>query len=128
MAQSPWYGHHNTHEHHDDRKDDRAQRVIRQGVEDLGTGKDVEADENNVVGEQHEPRECIGNSALSKGVVSKITYCHQFGGAREAFIRPNGRTNIHDLRMLHDELVHGHGCDPEEDTSDDHGDNSGDPS
>jgi hypothetical protein len=39
-----------------------------------------------------------------------------------------GPTNIHDLRVLHDELVHGDGCDPEEDTSDNHGDNSRNPS
>ena len=50
MAQGPRYGHHDTYEHHDDRKDNSALRVIRQGVEDLGTGKDVEADKNNVVG------------------------------------------------------------------------------
>ena len=49
--------------------------MIRQGVKDLGTGKDVEADKDDVVGEQHEPGEFISNSALSKGVVSKITYC-----------------------------------------------------
>lgn len=50
MAQGPRYGHHDTYEHHDDRKDNSALRVIRQGVEDFGTGKDVEADKNNVVG------------------------------------------------------------------------------
>ena len=49
--------------------------MIRQGVKDLGTGKDVEADKNDVVSKQHEPGEFISNSALSKGVVSKITYC-----------------------------------------------------
>jgi hypothetical protein len=40
----------------------------------------------------------------------------------------NGLTNILDLRVLHDELVHGNGGDPEEDTSDNHGDNSRNPS
>jgi hypothetical protein len=49
--------------------------VIRQGVKDLGTGKDVEANKDDVVGEQHEAGEFISNSALPKGVVSKITYC-----------------------------------------------------
>ena len=49
--------------------------MIRQGVEDPGTGKYVEADKQDVVGEQHEPAEFIGNPALSKDVVSKITYC-----------------------------------------------------
>ena len=74
MIQGPWYGHHDTHQRHDDGKDDSAQRVIRQSVEDLGTSKDVEADKKDVVGEQHEPAEFIGNSTLSKGVISKITY------------------------------------------------------
>jgi hypothetical protein len=49
--------------------------VIRQGVKDLGTSKDVEADKKDIVGEQHEPGESISNSALSKCVVSKIAYC-----------------------------------------------------
>jgi predicted transcriptional regulator len=48
--------------------------LLRQRVEDLGTGKDVKADQKDVVGEQHEASECVSNSALSKGVVSKITY------------------------------------------------------
>jgi hypothetical protein len=74
MAQSPWEGHYNTDYHRDDRKDNRAQRVVRQRVEDLSTGKDVKADQKDVVGEQHEASECVSNSALSKGVVSKITY------------------------------------------------------
>lgn len=73
MAQSPGEGHDNTHYHRDDRKDNRAQRVVRQRVEDLGTGKDVEADQKDVIGEQHEGSECVSNPALSKGVVSKIT-------------------------------------------------------
>jgi hypothetical protein len=36
-------------------------------------------------------------------------------------------TNILDLRVLHDELVHGHTGDPEEDTSKNHGDDAWDP-
>ena len=73
MIQGPWYGHHDTHQRHDDGKDDSAQRVVRQSVEDLGTSKDVEADKD-VVGEQHEPAEFIGIPSLSKVVISKITY------------------------------------------------------
>jgi hypothetical protein len=38
-----------------------------------------------------------------------------------------GLTNILDLRVLHDEPVHGNGGDPE-DTSHNHGDNSWNPS
>jgi hypothetical protein len=37
-------------------------------------------------------------------------------------------TNIHDLRVLHNELVHGNGGDPEEDAGENHGDNSWNPS
>lgn len=74
MAQRPWQGHHDTYQHRDDRKDDSAQRVIGQCVEDFCPGKDVEADQKDVVGEQHEPGEFISDLALPKGVVSKITY------------------------------------------------------
>ena len=48
--------------------------MIRQSVEDLGPSKDVEADQDDIVGEQHEPSEFVSKSSLSKGVVSKITY------------------------------------------------------
>ena len=74
MFQGSWSRYHDTHQHHDDRKDDRALRVIRQGVQDLGTGKDVKADEENVIGHQHEARKCISNSTLTKCIVSKIAY------------------------------------------------------
>jgi hypothetical protein len=40
----------------------------------------------------------------------------------------NGLTNILDLGVLHDELVHGNGGYPEEDTGNNHGDNSWNPS
>ena len=39
-----------------------------------------------------------------------------------------GLTNILDFRVLHDELVHSHGGDPEEDTSSNHGENPWNPS
>lgn len=74
MGQCPWDGQHDTHQHDNHRKDDSTLRVIGQSVYDLGTGKDVEADKNDVVGEQHESGKDVGNFALSKGVVSKITY------------------------------------------------------
>jgi hypothetical protein len=47
--------------------------VIRQGVKNFGTSEDVEADQKDVVGEQHEPGKFICYSALAKGVVTKIT-------------------------------------------------------
>lgn len=48
--------------------------MIRQSIENLGPGKDVEADQNDIVGEQHKPSEFISKSSLAKGVVSEITY------------------------------------------------------
>jgi hypothetical protein len=49
----------------------------------------MESNEKDIVCKQHEPAEFISNPALSKGVVSKITYCaanlsvqiHEFWGA-----------------------------------------------
>lgn len=83
--------------------------MIRQGVQNLGTGEDVEADQKDVVGEQHEPGPFISNAALSKGIVSKIT-------------------DVLDLRVFHDVLVHSNGSDPEEYTSNHHGDDARNPS
>jgi hypothetical protein len=34
----------------------------------------VKADKKDVIGEQHKPGELISKPALSKGVVSKVTY------------------------------------------------------
>ena len=42
---------------------------------DITIPKDVEADQNDIVGEQHEPSEFVSKSSLAKSVVSKITYC-----------------------------------------------------
>lgn len=83
--------------------------MIRQRIKDLSTGKDVETDKKNIVGEQHKSGESISNSTLSESIESKIT-------------------NVLNLRVLHDELPHSHGGDPEEDTSDHHGDDTRDPS
>jgi hypothetical protein len=95
----------------------------------------VKADEKDVVREQHKPAELIGNSAFAKSVVSKIT-CFRakmisFDGP-EMLKRSSGGnyrlTNILNLRVLHDEFVHGNGGDPEEDTGEDHSDDSWNPS
>ena len=49
-------------------------------------------------------------------------------GAARASVKPRGGlTDIHDLRVLHDELVHGNGRNPEEYASDNHGDDSRNP-
>jgi hypothetical protein len=49
----------------------------------------VEADEEDVVGQQHESREFVCDATLSKGVVSKVA-------------------DVLDLRVLHDEFPHRH--------------------
>lgn len=91
------------HAHHgrDDGEDDGARAVVREGVEDLGPGEDVEANEQDVVGQQHEARELVGHARLAAGVVGKVA-------------------DVFDLGMLHDEPVHGERGDPEEDAG--HGD------
>ena len=68
----------------------------------------MEADQKNVVGEQHEAGESVCELAVSEGVVSEVT-------------------DIFDLGVLHDELVHGYGGDPEKHSGDDHGDDSRNP-
>jgi hypothetical protein len=48
--------------------------VIGQGIQDFGAGQDVEPDEQDVIGQQHESREVPCGLALSKDVVSEVTY------------------------------------------------------
>ena len=67
-------GHDNTHDGGDGREGDGAEGVIGQGVEDLGGGEDVETDEEDIVGEQHEPGELVRDLALSEGIVTKVAY------------------------------------------------------
>ena len=43
-------------------------------------------------------------------------------------VRERRRTNVVDLRVLHNELVHGDGSDPKQDSGENHGDDSWDPS
>jgi len=69
----------------------------------------VETDKEDVVGQEHKSGEVVGDHALAKDVVSKIA-------------------NVFDLRMFHNVLVHGDGGDPEKNTGDDHGDDTGYPS
>ena len=69
----------------------------------------MEADEEDVVGEQHEGGEVVGNAALAEDVVSKVA-------------------DVHDLRVFHDELVHGDGGDPEESAGNKHGEDTWYPS
>lgn len=101
-------GHDDAHERGNDGKDNGALAVVAEGVEHFCTGEDVEADEHDVVGEQHESRELVGDIALAKGVVAKVD-------------------NVLDLGVLHDELVHGERGDVKEQAGDDHGDDTGHP-
>ena len=105
--------------------------MIRKSVEDLGTGKDVEADEHDVIEKQHDASEFIGDSALSKGVVPEITYITVSSSDFQGLLSHKLMyclTDIHNLRVLHNEFVHGNGGDPEEDTGENHGDNTRYPS
>ena len=69
----------------------------------------MESNEQDIVGQQHEPRKLISYSALAKSVIPEIA-------------------NVFDLGMLHNEFVHGHRSNPEQDASDDHDDDSWNPS
>lgn len=61
--------------------------MVRKGVEDLGASQDVETDKHNVIGQEHDAGEMICSTTLVEGVVAEIA-------------------DVHDLRVLHDVLVH----------------------
>ena len=48
--------------------------MIGEGIEDFGRCEDMETDEKDVVGEQHESTKLIGKSAFSKDMISEITF------------------------------------------------------
>lgn len=100
--------------------------MIRERVEYLSAGQDVETDEQDVVCQQHEGSEYIGYLALSKGVVSEIT-CSHYEIAHSVGSRCV-LTDVPDMRVLHDEFVHGDRGNPEEHSGEQHSYNSGDPS
>lgn len=83
--------------------------MIRKGVDDLGAGEDVETDEKNIIGQQHESTELIGPATLPEYGISKIA-------------------NVFDVRVLHDIFVHGHGGEPEKNAGQNHGNYSRNPS
>ena len=127
MTKGPWYREYDTNQCADYRENDGAERMIREGVEDFCGGKDMETDEKNVVGEQHEAAEFISKPALSKDVISKIA-CERSLVVVTFIGLPHPLTNILDLRVFHNVLVHGYRSDPEEDTGENHGDDSWNPS
>lgn len=105
--------------------------MIRKCVEDLGAREDVETDEEDVVGEEHEAAEFVCDLALPECVVSEITCCSKYSVSyafpveqkeTEGVLGNAGEkhTDIFDLWMLHDEFVHRNGGDPEEYTSKNH--------
>ncbi len=46
--------------------------MIAQRIEDLRAGQDVEANEHDVIGQEHETRELVGNLALAEDVIAKV--------------------------------------------------------
>ena len=50
MAKGAWSRHDDAHDRDDAREDGRTQRVIRESIEDLSTGKDMESDQDDIVG------------------------------------------------------------------------------
>ena len=83
--------------------------MIRQGIEDLGAREDVEADQQDIVRKQHRSREFIRETALVARDICEIA-------------------NVLDLRVFHDELVHGDGCDPKQYAGENHRDDAWHPS
>lgn len=82
--------------------------MITQSIENLCASQDVESDKQDIIRQQHKRSKVVGNPALAECVVAKVA-------------------NILDLRVLHDELVHGDGGDPEENAGAEHGEDAGDP-
>ena len=87
MLEGSWSGHYDAHYPSDDCKDDSTHRMIRKRVEDLGASENMEANQEDIICQQHKGCEMICNHALAKDIVSKVT-------------------DIHDLWMSHDILVH----------------------
>lgn len=83
--------------------------MVGEGIEDLGGGEDVEANKEDVVGEEHEAAELVGEPVLAKDVVSEVA-------------------DVFYLRVAHDVFVHCDRGEPEEETGEYHGDDSWNPS
>ena len=95
--------HYDAHDCDDDGEDDGAEGVVGEGVDYFCAGEHVEADEHDVVEQQHDGGEFVGDFGLAEGVVAEVA-------------------DVFDLRVLHDEFVHGQRCDVEEHAGNDHGD------
>lgn len=89
MLQRPRNGTHNAHQHYNDGEDDSALRMIAEGVEHFGAGEDMEADEEDIVGKQHESSKLVCDLAVPTGIVCEVA-------------------DVLDLRIPHDELMHRH--------------------
>jgi hypothetical protein len=74
VTKGSWDRKDDSHQCANDGKDNGAKGMIRKSVDDLGGGQDMETDEDDVVGEEHESAELVSNSALAKNVVSKIAW------------------------------------------------------
>ena len=97
----------------------------------------METNQQDVVSQQHEAGKDVGRLAFAEDIVAKVTCC---GGRRarvslsipsqgsEGRWREELLTDVFDLRVLHDVLVHGEGSDPEESAGHNHGNDAGYPS
>jgi hypothetical protein len=97
----------------------------------------MESDEKNIVGEQHEPAELIRKSVLAKNIISKITCCVERvldskvprkKITKHLYSSKEGLTNILDLRVSHNVLVHCEGRYPKENAGENHREKTWNPS
>jgi len=82
--------------------------MITQRVQYFRSGQDMKPDEQDIIRQQHESGKLVSDPGFAESVVAEVA-------------------NIFDLRVLHDEFVHGEGGDVEEDAGNEHGDYAGDP-
>lgn len=102
-------GHNNAHDRNDDAEDDGTHAVIGEGIDDLGAGKDVETDQQDVVGKEHESGEVVCNHGFAKDFVAEVA-------------------DVFDVRVLHDITMHRDTCRPEDGATDQHRQDTRDPS
>jgi hypothetical protein len=105
MLQSSGYTHDYAHDSHNDREYNCTHAVIRECVEYLRSSQHVEAYQHDIIRKQKYACEMICHSALAKGVVFEIA-------------------DVHNGRVLHDELVHRERGDVEENCGYEHGDDT----
>lgn len=141
MTQGSRSGQDDAHDHHDRGEGHGTQRVIRQSIQHLGSSQDMETNQQDVVSQQHEAGKDVCRLAFAEDIVAKVTWfrgrqtCVSLDNPSQGGMREMEReresgvpTNVLDLRVLHDVLVHGEGSDPEESAGHNHGNDAGYPS